>query len=80
MDGGGYPGGFGIPHTNYYETTLGLDYHPKKWLQFRPEIRYDHADHDAFGSLDYDKKNQLSIGGRRAAQVLIHVPVLTFLR
>ena len=62
VDGGGYAGGFGIPHTNYYETTLGLDYHPKKWLQVRPEIRYDHADHDAFGST-FDKKDQLSISG-----------------
>ena len=28
VDGGGYPGGFGMPHTNYFEVTLGLDYHP----------------------------------------------------
>jgi hypothetical protein len=60
VDGGGYPGGFGIPKTDYYATTLGIDYHPKKWIQFRPEIRYDYATHDAFGSLQ-DKKNQLSI-------------------
>ena len=66
VDGGGYPGGFGIPDTKYFETTLGLDWHPNKWLQFRPEIRYDHATNDAFGSLE-DKKNQLSI----AADVLI---------
>ena len=57
VDGGGYPGGFGIPHTNYYSATLGIDYHPVKWLQFRPEVRYDNASHDAFGSM-LDKENQ----------------------
>jgi hypothetical protein len=60
VDGGNYPGGFGIPHTNYFETTLGVDYHPAKWVQFRPEIRYDHASHNAFGSKE-DKQDQLSI-------------------
>ena len=62
VDGGGYPGGVGIPHNDYFETTLGLDYHPTKWIQLRPEIRYDHATKDAFGSLQ-DKKDQISIGG-----------------
>jgi hypothetical protein len=66
VDGGGYPGGFGIPHTTYYETTLGIDYHPNKSLQFRPEVRYDYASNPAFGSL-LDKKKQLSI----AAEVLL---------
>jgi Putative beta-barrel porin-2, OmpL-like. bbp2 len=61
VDGGGYPGGFGVPHTNYEEVTVGLDYHPVKWLQFRPEIRYDHADNDNFGPLN-DKKNEVTIG------------------
>lgn len=60
VDGGGYPGGFGRPHTDYVETTLGVDYHPVKWLQFRPEVRYDHATHPAFGS-SYSQKNQLSM-------------------
>ena len=69
VDGGGYPGGFGIPHTDYYEMTLGLDYHPTKWVQFRPEIRYDHATNPAFGSSN-DKKNQLSIAAGSAVQVL----------
>ena len=55
-----YPGGFGVPHTDYFAITLGPDYHPTKWLQFRPEIRYDHATHDNFGS-NFDKKDQLSI-------------------
>ena len=66
VDGGGYPGGFGIPKTDYYETTLGIDYHPNKSLQFRPEIRYDYASNPAFGE-NYDKKKQLSL----AAEVLI---------
>jgi Putative beta-barrel porin-2, OmpL-like. bbp2 len=60
VDGGGYPGGFGVPHTDYFETTLGVDYHPVKWVQFRPEIRYDYASHENFGPKN-DKKNQLSI-------------------
>jgi hypothetical protein len=60
VDGGGYPGGFGIPHTDYYEGTLGFDYHPKKWMQFRPEVRYDFASHDAFGRLR-DKKDQVTV-------------------
>src|SRR5205823_5204089 len=48
VDGGGYPGGFGIPHTNYVAVTGGFDYHPVKWLQVRPEVRYDHASNPAF--------------------------------
>jgi hypothetical protein len=66
VDGGGYPGGFGIPDTTYIETTIGFNYHPTKCVEFRPEIRYDHADHKAFGS-QYNHKNQLSI----AADLLI---------
>ncbi len=62
VDGGGYAGGFGIPHNNYFETTLGVNYHPTKWIEFRPEIRYDHATKDAFGA-DQNFKNQLSIAG-----------------
>jgi hypothetical protein len=60
QDGGGYPGGFGVPHNDYYELTLGVDYHPVKWVQFRPEIRWDHATHANFGSGN-DKKNELTI-------------------
>jgi hypothetical protein len=60
VDGGGYPGGFGIPKTNYGEVTLGFDYHPYKWIQIRPEIRGDFADHPAFGR-NMDREDQLSI-------------------
>jgi putative OmpL-like beta-barrel porin-2 len=34
--------------TNYYEATLGLDYHPVKYLRLRPEIRGDFADDPVF--------------------------------
>jgi hypothetical protein len=44
--------------ANYYETTVGVAIKPfpndktlSKWL-FRPEIRYDHADHQVFNSGD----------------------------
>jgi hypothetical protein len=60
VDGGKYPGGFGVPDTDYFAVTIGPDYHPTKWLQFRPEIRYDYATHDNFGAQN-DKKNQLSL-------------------
>jgi hypothetical protein len=60
QDGGGYPGGFGVPRTDYYEGTIGLNFHPTKWAEFRPEIRYDHATHPNFGALN-NMQNQLSI-------------------
>jgi hypothetical protein len=66
VDGGGYPGGFGKPNTDYFEMTYGFDYHPVKWMQFRPEIRYDHASNPNFGQFN-DKKNELSL----AADVLL---------
>jgi hypothetical protein len=60
LDGGGYPGGFGFPHTNYYEVTVGLNYHPTKWMEFRPEIRWDYATNPRFGE-NYNHQQQLSI-------------------
>jgi hypothetical protein len=60
VDGGGYPGGFGIPDTNYEEVTLGFDYHPYKWIQIRPEVRGDFANHEAFGEF-HNHKDQLSL-------------------
>ncbi len=61
VDGLGYAGGFGNGrHTDYYEVTLGPDYHPHKWIQFRPEIRYDYATHPNFGPQN-DKQKQLSL-------------------
>jgi len=60
QDGGGYPGGFGVPRTSFWAPTLGLNYHPTKWAEFRPEIRYDYATNPIFGR-NLDHKNQLSI-------------------
>ncbi|GIW78456.1 MAG: hypothetical protein KatS3mg105_0263 [Gemmatales bacterium] len=45
--------------TNYEEITFGFDYHPKRWLRIRPEIRADFAnDVDVF---DGSKKAQLTL-------------------
>lgn len=68
VNGLGYPGGYGIPNTHYIALTLGPNYHPNRWLQFRPEIRYDHATNPAYGA-QRDKQNQLSI----VANVLIEL-------
>jgi hypothetical protein len=35
--------------TFYSEVTLGMNWHPLKWLEFRPEIRGDFAGAPAFG-------------------------------
>ncbi len=35
--------------ANYSEVTLGLNWHPLKWLEFRPEIRGDFASAPAYG-------------------------------
>ena len=34
--------------TNYYEVTLGFDYHPVNCLRIRPEVRGDFADDPVF--------------------------------
>jgi hypothetical protein len=60
VDGGGYPGGFGVPHTTYWAPTVGLNYHPTKWAEFRPEIRYDGASNPNFGA-NNNFKNQVTI-------------------
>jgi hypothetical protein len=36
--------------TNYEEVTLGLNWHPSKFIEFRPEIRGDFAGQPAFGN------------------------------
>ena len=36
-------------NTNYSEVTLGINWHPIKCLEFRPEIRGDFAGAPAFG-------------------------------
>jgi hypothetical protein len=35
--------------ANYSEVTLGTNWHPTKFIEFRPEIRGDFADKPAFG-------------------------------
>jgi hypothetical protein len=34
---------------HYAELTSGLNITPKRWLNFRPEVRWDCADHSVFG-------------------------------
>jgi Putative beta-barrel porin-2, OmpL-like. bbp2 len=60
VDGGGYPGGFGFPRTSYFAPTIGLNYHPTKWAEFRPEVRYDYATNPRFGE-NLNFKNQVTI-------------------
>ena len=67
-DGNGYAGGFGIPKTSYVGLTAGLNFHPTKWMEFRPEIRYDYATNPAFGpALNNLHRNELTV----AADLLI---------
>jgi hypothetical protein len=37
-------------NTDYSEVTLGLNWHPNAWLEFRPEVRGDFAGVPAFGT------------------------------
>jgi hypothetical protein len=61
-DGQGYAGGFGIPKTSYYAATAGVNYHPTKWAELRPEIRYDGATNPAFGGDPANlRRSQLTI-------------------
>ena len=49
--------------ADYYELTAGLNFMPKPWLNFRPEIRWDSASKAVFGSAnDVSRdKSQLTI-------------------
>ncbi len=60
VDGLNYAGGYGVPNTNYFEMTYGVNYHPYNWIEFRPEVRYDHASNPAFGA-DHNVRDQLSL-------------------
>jgi len=53
VNGRGVLGGTGFM-GNYYEATVGINYHPCKYLQFRPELREDWADHLVFGTSGAD--------------------------
>ena len=49
--------------TNYEEVTLGINWHPCKYLEFRPEIRGDFAGARAFGANGkHDHDSQLTGG------------------
>lgn len=49
--------------TNYAEVTGGLNWHPLRWLEFRPEIRGDFAGAPAFGRNGaHDYRSMLSGG------------------
>jgi hypothetical protein len=45
--------------ANYFDATVGLDYHPCKGLRLRPEIRGDFADAPAFNN---NHRSQMTIG------------------
>ena len=50
-------------NTNYSEVTAGLNWHPLRWLEFRPEIRGDFAGAPAFGRNGaHNYRDQLSGG------------------
>jgi hypothetical protein len=59
-DVGGTRTGF---DTNYEAITLGLNWHPKPWIEFRPEIRGDFADVAAFGGGGNATTRSLLTGG-----------------
>jgi hypothetical protein len=49
--------------TNYEEVSLGLNWHPVKCLEFRPEIRGDFAGEPAFGANgNHSHRSQLTGG------------------
>ncbi len=48
-------------HNNYFEMTAGIQYRPRDWLWFRPEIRYDTSfPNPAYN--DQTVRNQLTLG------------------
>ncbi len=49
--------------TNYAECTLGLNWHPYEFLEFRPEVRGDFAGAPAFGSGDVPRDRAQFTGG-----------------
>lgn len=49
--------------TNYAEVTLGLNWHPTKFLDIRPEIRGDFAGAPAFGAGDVPGNYSQLTGG-----------------
>jgi hypothetical protein len=56
VNGLGYPGGFGVPDTDYWALTFGPNYHPNKWLEIRPEVRWDNASNPNLGA-NHDRRD-----------------------
>jgi hypothetical protein len=50
-------------NTNYAEVTGGLNWHPLRWLEFRPEIRGDFAGAPAFGRNGAHNYRDMLTGG-----------------
>lgn len=38
--------------TDFSEVTFDLNWHPKPWIEFRPEVRGEFAGANAFGPAD----------------------------
>jgi hypothetical protein len=47
-------------NTDYFEVTLGANWHPNKYLEIRPEVRGDFAGKPAFGAGGPLERNQLT--------------------
>lgn len=50
--------------SEIYEITLGANWHPKPWLNIRPELRYDWSDYNSgYRPFDYGRQsNQFTAG------------------
>lgn len=49
--------------ANYAAVTLGINWHPNRFIEFRPEIRGDFADSPAFGNNGENSKQEQLTGG-----------------
>jgi hypothetical protein len=49
--------------ANYSEVTGGVNFHPLRWIEFRPEIRGDFADAPAFGRNGQHTYRDMLTGG-----------------
>jgi hypothetical protein len=49
--------------ANYVGVTGGINFHPFRWLEFRPEIRGDFADAPAFGRNGTHNYRDMLTGG-----------------
>ena len=51
-----------IPGT-YSEATVGVAFHPRPWLEFRPELRGDFSGQNSFGAADSTVRHRNQFGG-----------------